>query len=120
VDKLTLYRELKDEIEDEEYVESVQLDEDFVTPDKSAAFTPYDAVICIEDDIENYENDYSGGPSLNRIIDRNSNEKVENKVKEMLEDVDYEEINGITENSMSELGDYLVYISLHVPEWIDN
>lgn len=120
MDKLRLYRDLKDDIEDEEYVVSVQLDEDFITPDKSAAFTPYDAVICIEDDVENNKNDYSSGPSLNRIIDRNSNTKVENEVKDMLEDVDYEEITGITENNMSEPGDYLVYVSLRVPEWINN
>jgi hypothetical protein len=123
MDKLSLFLNMKKELQDEEGVLSVQIDEEFIPPHKSAAYTPYDAVICLDESVVDEEESKSSKnaePSLDRIIKRNNIEVKKKVVKDMLQDIEYEDITGITENNMSEPGDYLAYVSLRNPEWIEN
>lgn len=123
MDKLTLFLDMKKSLQDEESVLSVQIDEEFIPPHKSAAYTPYDAVICLDGkllDKEEGKSRKNSEPSLDRIIKRNKIETKEEVVEDMLQDIKYEDITGVTENNMSEPGDYLAYISLRKPEWTKN
>lgn len=120
--KLDLFIDMKKSLQDEEFVLSVQIDEDFIPPHKSAAYTPYDAVICLDKRLvdEKVNVTKNSEPSLNRIIKRNKTENKKEFIKDVLQDIEYKEITGVTENNMNEPGDYIAYISLKDPEWIRN
>lgn len=123
MDKLSLFLDMEKNLEDEDCVLSVQIDEEFVPPHKSAAYTPYDAVICLDEKFVDEVGDNprkNAKPSLDRIIKRNKTDSKVDAVEDMLQDIEYEDITGITENNMSEPGDYLAYISLRKPEWTKN
>lgn len=110
--KLSRFKTLKKELDDRESVADVLLDEEFIPPNKSAAFTPYDAIVCIyKSSTESIRKNSS--PSLNRVVERNSTSSVESHVKEeLLSDVAYDRVTGVTDNHTAEDGDYLAYISL--------
>lgn len=120
MDKLDLFTDLKNHLQTKNCVKRVQLDEDFIPPHKSASHTPYDAILCLDDSFMNEQPAVGRetDPSLNRIIEQNACEDKEQAVKKLLRGVMYEEITGVTENTTSEPGDYLAYISLRTPDWI--
>ena len=101
------YNKLRQEIEDNPIIEKVMIDEEFIPPNKSAAFTPYDCVLCVTPEYKNVIT--SGGVKFEKG-------NVSEKVKDMIEEVEYDRIVGTTVNETSEPGDFLVYISLETFE----
>jgi biotin synthase-related radical SAM superfamily protein len=97
------FNEVKSLLENEEIVHKVLLDEDFIPPHKSAAFVPYDCIVCVTPLYENWIT--SGNAEFNE------KELVE-YIESNIEKVNYEKIISATENKTSEPGDFLVYISL--------
>lgn len=101
------YEKLRKEIEDEPIVDKVMIDEEFIPPHKSAAFTPYDCVLCVT-------------PSYGNVIITGSSSVVEDDVFEqvegLIEDVEYDRIVAVNANQTSEPGDFLVYVSLETFE----
>lgn len=98
---------VKNSLEDKDYIADVMLDEEFIPPHKSAAFTPYDCIICVDDLQEGSsvvkDENYGGEERLDEI---------EEKIKHDLSDEIYHEVVGVVYNDTGEAGDILVYISL--------
>lgn len=112
--KLERFKKARKQLIENKEVVDVLLDEDFIPPNKSAAFTPYDAVICLNHSSK--ENSYSSDsePSLSRVIRRNSSDgnDVMSYIEERMDGLEYDRIIGHEKNQTSEPGEYLVYISL--------
>lgn len=101
------YNKIRQKIQDRPIIEKVMIDEEFIPPNKSAAFTPYDCVICVTPEYQDVVT--SGGVTV-------TEDDVSKKVEDMIEDVEYDRIVGTTTNKTSEPGDFLVYLSLETFE----
>lgn len=100
------FKNVKNTLDEKEYIIDIMIDEKFIPPHKSAAFTPYDCVLLVKD-IEEMsiieQNDFRDDDKL---------EKVEDKIKSSLSENDYYEIINTEYNDTSEDGDILVFIAL--------
>lgn len=100
---LNKYEALREEIKENKDVQKIMVDEQFIPPHKSAAFTPYDCVICIDPTF----------PDVIQAADISvKKEEISQKIESMISNVEYDRIVGTTVNDTAEPGDYLVYISL--------
>lgn len=107
---LDKFESLKDELEDREYVSQIMLDEEFIPPHKSAAFTPYDCIVCID-----YEKDVTV-TDKEAYRDEKQLQDVEKKIGRVLSENIYDKIINVVYNDTSEPGNILAYISLETFE----
>lgn len=107
---LDKFESVKDELEDREYVSQVMLDEEFIPPHKSAAFTPYDCIVCID-----YQTDATVADK-ETYRDEKLLQDIESKVEEELSEDVYDKIITVVYNETSEPGNILAYMSLETFE----
>lgn len=91
---LDLYNNLEQSISKLNYIDEVQLDEDFIPPHKQAGFVPYDAVLLANDPPDG-ELDVS---TVEELLDASN--------------VHYTEVLSVEEHEMYYDCKYIVYISL--------
>ena len=107
---LDKFRSVKQDLEDKEYVIQVVIDEEFIPPHKSAAFTPYDCIVCID-----YQDNVTVTGEDN-YRDKDQLETIEDNIKQELSDDIYDRIINVVYNDTSEPGNILAYISLETFE----
>lgn len=101
------YRELRQSVQDSPIIDKIMIDEEFIPPHKSAAFTPYDCVLCVT---PNYNDIITSGEAS---VDSS---EVSQDVEGLIEDVKYDRIVATNINETSEPGEFLVYVSLETFE----
>lgn len=106
--KLERFKKCKSIVESADYVNYALLDEDYIPPNKSASFTPYDMVICADNPESAL---FRSDTSL-----QETKKDLEEELIEILPEEHYDTIVGTEVNSTSEDGEYLVYISLETFE----